>query len=95
MIGPILGPVLGGYITEHLTWRWVFLINLPVGILAFIGILVFIKGEKGCVQRPFDFIGFGDSSKPQQPWCRRDGYFAPVLGASLTRRTRMALHCRF
>ena len=33
MIGPILGPVLGGWLTENFNWRWVFLINLPVGIV--------------------------------------------------------------
>lgn len=35
MVAPILGPTLGGYITEHLNWRWVFFINLPVCIIAF------------------------------------------------------------
>src|SRR5215212_1083500 len=34
MIGPILGPVLGGWLTENYSWRWVFLVNLPVGIVA-------------------------------------------------------------
>ncbi len=33
MLGPVLGPTLGGYITEHLDWRWVFYINVPVGLL--------------------------------------------------------------
>jgi DHA2 family multidrug resistance protein len=33
MVGPVLGPTLGGYITQHLTWRWVFYINVPVGML--------------------------------------------------------------
>ena len=39
MVGPVLGPVLGGWLTENYTWRWVFYINLPIGILAFIGIV--------------------------------------------------------
>ena len=34
MVGPILGPTLGGYLTEVYNWRWVFYINLPFGILA-------------------------------------------------------------
>ena len=38
MAGPILGPVLGGWLTENYSWRWVFYINLPIGILAFLGI---------------------------------------------------------
>ncbi len=43
MVGPILGPTLGGYLTETYDWRWVFYINLPFGILALIGILAFIS----------------------------------------------------
>ena len=35
MVGPVLGPVLGGWLTENYTWRWVFYINLPIGALAF------------------------------------------------------------
>ena len=42
MVGPILGPTLGGYLTEYYNWRWVFFINLPFGILAFFGILGFV-----------------------------------------------------
>jgi DHA2 family multidrug resistance protein len=42
MVGPILGPTLGGWLTENYNWRWVFFINLPVGILAFLGILIFM-----------------------------------------------------
>ena len=42
MIGPILGPTLGGYLTELYNWRYVFYINLPFGILATLGLLVFM-----------------------------------------------------
>ena len=35
MVGPIIGPMLGGWLTESFNWRWVFLVNLPVGVLAF------------------------------------------------------------
>ena len=38
MVGPIIGPTLGGWLTDSFNWRWVFFINLPVGILAFLGI---------------------------------------------------------
>ena len=34
MIGPILGPVLGGWLTDSFNWRWVFLVNIPIGVLA-------------------------------------------------------------
>src|ERR1051325_701295 len=37
MVGPIIGPTLGGWLTDTMNWRWVFFINLPVGILAFLG----------------------------------------------------------
>ena len=59
ILGPIVGPTLGGWITENLTWRWVFYINLPVGILAFLGLSTFMGHDEGGRQRPFDFLGFG------------------------------------
>ena len=59
IMGPILGPALGGYLTEHLSWRWVFYINLPIGILAFLGLYTFMDRDEGGRQRPFDFLGFG------------------------------------
>ncbi|MET0049869.1 MAG: MFS transporter [Candidatus Thiodiazotropha sp.] len=33
MLGPVLGPTVGGFVTEHLNWRWVFYINLPIGLI--------------------------------------------------------------
>lgn len=57
MVGPILGPTLGGYLTEYYNWRWVFLINLPFGILALGGILMFVR-ETEKVKRRFDLFGF-------------------------------------
>ncbi len=57
MVAPIIGPTLGGWLTESYNWRWVFLVNLPVGLLAFGGILVFMpKGKKR--ERRFDVFGF-------------------------------------
>jgi DHA2 family multidrug resistance protein len=58
MVGPILGPTLGGYLTEYYSWRWAFYINLPVGILALIGIVAFVPESKGRERRGFDFFGF-------------------------------------
>ncbi|MEW6167753.1 MAG: DHA2 family efflux MFS transporter permease subunit [Pseudomonadota bacterium] len=57
MVGPILGPTLGGYLTESYNWRWVFYINLPFGILALLGILAFVP-ETARERRRFDFFGF-------------------------------------
>jgi DHA2 family multidrug resistance protein len=59
VLGPIIGPVLGGWITEDLSWRWVFLINLPVGIAAFLLVSAFLPERTGALQRRFDFLGFG------------------------------------
>jgi MFS transporter, DHA2 family, multidrug resistance protein len=58
MIGPILGPTLGGLLTEYYNWRWVFLINLPFGLLALGGILAFVPETEKDPDRPFDFTGF-------------------------------------
>jgi DHA2 family multidrug resistance protein len=57
MVAPIIGPTLGGWLTESYNWRWVFLVNLPVGILAFAGILVFLPKES-TRERRFDLFGF-------------------------------------
>ncbi len=57
MVGPIMGPPLGGWLTDHYSWHWVFLINIPVGILAFLGVAAAVSaGEHH--QRRFDMLGF-------------------------------------
>jgi len=58
MVGPILGPTLGGYLTEFYNWRWVFYINLPVGLMALMGILAFVPETAKDRERPFDIFGF-------------------------------------
>jgi len=57
MIGPILGPTLGGYLTELYNWRWVFYVNLPFGVLATLGLLFCMPDSKGTPMR-FDWLGF-------------------------------------
>ena len=59
MVGPIVGPTLGGYLTEVYNWRWVFYINMPFGILALLGILAFVPETEIDRARGFDFFGFG------------------------------------
>ena len=59
MLGPILGPTLGGWLTESWNWRWVFYVNLPVGILAFAGLWVFMAADSKTERRAFDWLGFG------------------------------------
>ena len=58
MIGPILGPTIGGYLTEYYSWRWAFYINLPVGILAVLGTTAFLTETARDRSRRFDFFGF-------------------------------------
>jgi DHA2 family multidrug resistance protein len=58
MIGPIIGPTLGGYLTDQFNWRWVFLINLPVGILALLGIAATVPREKPQAPRHFNAFGY-------------------------------------
>jgi DHA2 family multidrug resistance protein len=59
ILGPIFGPLLGGWLTDNFTWRWVFFINLPVGVLAFAMTSIFMSRDRGGEARPFDFLGFG------------------------------------
>ena len=56
-IGPIVGPALGGWLTENYNWRWVFYINVPFGILAFLGIAGAMT-ETAIRRSRFDFFGF-------------------------------------
>ena len=58
MVGPIMGPVVGGYLTDMYSWRWVFFVNVPVGILAFVGIYLLLDEIKFMKKRPFDLKGF-------------------------------------
>ncbi|MDA5194056.1 DHA2 family efflux MFS transporter permease subunit [Govanella unica] len=57
MVGPIMGPTLGGWITEAYNWRWVFYINLPIGILTFLGVLTFMPNSRG-ERSSLNFPGF-------------------------------------
>jgi|SRR5579862_6095356 DHA2 family multidrug resistance protein len=59
ILGPIFGPVLGGWLTDNFSWRWVFFINLPIGILAFTAVWIFMSKDRSGQSRPFDFLGFG------------------------------------
>jgi MFS transporter, DHA2 family, multidrug resistance protein len=58
MIGPILGPTLGGYLTEMYNWRWVFYINLPFGLLATLGLIFFMPRTDPREGMRFDWTGF-------------------------------------
>jgi DHA2 family multidrug resistance protein len=60
-IGPIMGPALGGWLTDNYNWRWVFYINVPFGIIAFLGTLTTLPKSTG-KKSPFDFFGFATLS---------------------------------
>ncbi|HTZ35855.1 MAG TPA: DHA2 family efflux MFS transporter permease subunit, partial [Stellaceae bacterium] len=62
MLGPIVGPALGGWLTDNFSWRWVFYINLPVGVLCALGIAVFIHDNRRIHREGFDFFGFATLS---------------------------------
>lgn len=60
-VGPILGPALGGWLTDSYNWRWVFYVNVPIGIIAFLGILAFMT-ETRVSRRQLDLFGFATLS---------------------------------
>ncbi|MHA6719534.1 DHA2 family efflux MFS transporter permease subunit [Sphingomonas sp. RS6] len=57
MVGPIMGPLIGGYLTDNFDWRWVFYVNLPVGVVCF-AILWWLLPSRPIRKRPFDVFGF-------------------------------------
>lgn len=57
MAGPILGPIIGGWLTENWNWRWVFYVNVPLGVVA-LSILIAELPSRPIVKRRFDFFGF-------------------------------------
>ena len=59
MLGPILGPVIAGAILQHASWRWLFLVNLPVGALAIVLAVLFLPNDREeAKQRELDVVGF-------------------------------------
>ena len=57
MVGPVMGPVLGGWLTDNFDWRWVFYVNLPFGLVALLGSLAVLPSPES-LQRRFDAFGF-------------------------------------
>ena len=58
MVAPILGPTAGGWLTEYYSWRWVFYINVPFGVLSLLGVIALAKESPRGKDRPFDLFGF-------------------------------------
>ena len=64
VVAPVVGPTLGGWITDNLTWRWVFLINVPIGVITTIAVMEFVEDppwekQKDRKELGLDFIGIG------------------------------------
>jgi DHA2 family multidrug resistance protein len=58
MVGPVLGPVIGGWLTDNISWRWVFYINVPIGVIAFLGITIFVTETQKNALAKLDWLGF-------------------------------------
>ncbi len=58
LTGPVIGPPLGGFITTYFTWRWIFWVNVPIGLIGLIFATLYIPDVRGEVRRRFDALGF-------------------------------------
>ncbi|HWT35366.1 MAG TPA: multidrug transporter subunit MdtD [Paraburkholderia sp.] len=58
-VGPIVGPTLGGWLTQAISWHWIFLVNVPVGAIGLIAVQRFLPHDNATHPPPFDFIGCG------------------------------------
>ncbi|MGE0238756.1 MAG: DHA2 family efflux MFS transporter permease subunit [Parvibaculaceae bacterium] len=58
MVGPILGPTLGGWLTEYYNWRWVFFINVPIGVVTILGLMTYLTDTPRNAKAGFDWTGF-------------------------------------
>jgi EmrB/QacA subfamily drug resistance transporter len=57
MIGPVIGPALGGFITTYISWHWIFFINIPIGVLGIALVIIFFEDLRAEASEPFDFTG--------------------------------------
>ena len=58
LVAPVLGPPVGGFITTYSSWRWIFFLNLPLGLVALVLALCWITNESENAGRRFDWVGF-------------------------------------
>ena len=57
-VGPVVGPPVGGFITTYFTWRWVFFLNVPIGVVGMVLVTYLIENHREAVRRPLDWLGF-------------------------------------
>ena len=58
VLGPVIAPVFGGYLTDALSWRWVFFMIVPLGVVSVFGIILFMKDRTNLSSTPLDWTGF-------------------------------------
>ncbi len=58
LVGPVIGPPLGGFFVTYLSWHWIFYINVPIGIVGFVLVSLFIAEVREEERTPFDWLGF-------------------------------------
>src|SRR5690606_29748251 len=58
LLGPISGPAIGGFIATYGAWQWIFFINLPIGVIGFVLVSLFIEEVREPVSPHFDGVGF-------------------------------------
>jgi EmrB/QacA subfamily drug resistance transporter len=62
LVAPVLGPPIGGFITTYATWRWIFFLNVPLGLIGIVLSVLWIGNSRTDQHRPFDWTGFVSSA---------------------------------
>ena len=58
LVGPLIGPTLGGWLVVATSWHWIFLINVPIGAIGCVATFFYMRNEKGPDRSPFDYVGY-------------------------------------